>query len=172
MNIHKVKPADSAELSILCQRIYEQHFLYLWTDSGAWYINKVYNAVQLKHEIADNNSDYFFYSFDNQLIGYLKVNYSKTLEGEENADCLEVERIYFLKEFVGKGFGKQLMNYAFDIAQKLNKGFIFLKLMDSSVESKAFYEKMGFQLCGTAHLDFETMLPEFRGMLVMKKSLQ
>ena len=125
MTIHKVKPEDSAELSILCQRIYVQHFLYLWTDSGEWYMNKVYNETQLSQEIADNNSDYFFYKIDNQLIGYLKINYSKNLEGEENADCLEIERIYFLKEFAGKGLGKQLMNFALDIAQKLKHLWLF-----------------------------------------------
>ena len=43
--------------------------------------------------------------------------------------------------------------------------------MDSSKDAIAFYEKMGFQLCGTHYLDFEPMKKEFRGMVVMKKEL-
>jgi diamine N-acetyltransferase len=171
MSIRKVLPSETEVLSHLCNQIYKQYFLYLWTDNGEWYMNKVYNAAQLKSEIENENSEFYFYLFENKPVGYLKINLNKELEGDKSKDCLEVERIYFLQEFAGKGLGKEVMNFAFEIAQTLNKDYVFLKLMDSSHNSKAFYEKMGFQLCGTAHLDFERMFPKYRGMLVMKKEL-
>jgi ribosomal protein S18 acetylase RimI-like enzyme len=58
-----------------------------------------------------------------------------------------------------------------NIAKEKNKKLIWLKVMDSSKDAIEFYKKMGFEICGTAHLNFEMMKPEYREMYVMRKLL-
>jgi RimJ/RimL family protein N-acetyltransferase len=48
---------------------------------------------------------------------------------------------------------------------------ILLKAMDSSKDSIAFYKKCGFQIVGETKLDFEMMKEEWRGMVIMKKTI-
>jgi hypothetical protein len=52
----------------------------------------------------------------------------------------------------------------------LNKEIIWLKAMDSS-DAVLFYERLGFERCGTSILDFEQMKIDFRGMIIMMKKL-
>jgi RimJ/RimL family protein N-acetyltransferase len=63
------------------------------------------------------------------------------------------------------------MQISFDLAKSMGKNIVFLKSMDSSVNSIAFYKKLGFENCGTLTLPFEQMKNEYRGMLILKKEI-
>jgi GNAT superfamily N-acetyltransferase len=75
-----------------------------------------------------------------------------------------------MKVATGKGYGRQAVEFCFDYAKNLKKEIIWLKAMDSS-DAVAFYENLGFEVCGTFRLDFPQMKPEFRGMVIMLKRL-
>ncbi|MFD1820771.1 Acetyltransferase (GNAT) family protein [Pseudarcicella hirudinis] len=168
--IIKVDSNENHLLSQLCNRIYRQHFPYLWDEGGLeWYTQKVYAPEVLKLEIEHPNTDFFFMKMGNEPVGYIKLNYTfgKDPEG------MEVERIYFLEEFAGQGLGKKMILFAFDSARSLGKSCIYLKVMDSSANSIAFYQKTGFEIISNFRLDdeFRLMKSELRGMHLMKKTL-
>jgi diamine N-acetyltransferase len=170
--IQELQPTDAKALSALCLRIYPQFFLYLWHDEGEWYQREKYNANQLRSEIENPNSKYYFILFENVPVGYLKINLTMTLPAYPSANGMEVERIYLLKEVQGKGLGKQLMNFAIAEAERLQKSYLFLYMMDSSADSMKFYETMGFEKFGRKYLDFAQMKEEYRGMYSMVKILE
>jgi GNAT superfamily N-acetyltransferase len=103
-------------------------------------------------------------------VGFLKLNIDQPLKDYEQYNCIELERIYLVKSATGKGFGRSVVEFCFDYARTLNKEIIWLKAMDSS-DAVCFYEKLGFERCGTFFLDFEQMKIEFRGMVIMMKRL-
>lgn len=172
VHIQELQPSDAEALSALCLRIYPQFFLYIWHEGGEWYQREKYNANQLRSEIENPNSKYYFVLLENVPVGYLKINLNKTLPAYPSANGLEVERIYLLKEVQGKGLGKQLMNFAVAEAKRLQKSYLFLYVMDSSADSMKFYEAMGFEKFGRKYLDFEQMKEEYRGMYSMVKNLE
>ncbi|QJW90621.1 GNAT family N-acetyltransferase [Spirosoma taeanense] len=169
ITIQAIGPAQAAQLSTLCYRIYPQHFLYLWFDAGVWYQQYSYNEAKLKQELEDPNVRYFFALQNGEPVGYLKIKLDSNLN--DAPDGLEVERIYFLKEAAGQGLGTQLIEHAFFIARQLGKHYVWLHVMDSSHDSIAFYRKRGFGPVGETWLPFEQMKPEFRRMWQMKKLL-
>ncbi len=171
MDIQELQPTDAEALSALCLRIYPQFFLYLWHERGEWYQREKYNANQLRSEIENPNSKYYFILFENVPVGYLKINLNMALPAYPSANGMEVERIYLLKEMQGKGLGKRLMDFAVAQAKSLQKSYLFLYVMDSSAESMKFYETMGFEKFGRKYLDFEQMKEEYRGMYSMVKNL-
>jgi GNAT superfamily N-acetyltransferase len=162
--IKQLQPQDAEALSALCLRIYPQFFLYLWHEGGTWYQQEKYNASQLRSEIENPNSRYYFIFLDNEPVGYLKINLHATLPDFPSPNGLEVERIYLLQEMQGKGLGRQLMSFAIEQAQNLQKDHVFLYMMDSSLASLKFYEAMGFVKFGRKVLAFPQMKEEFRGM--------
>ena len=158
---------DAEKLSALCLKIYPQFFPYLWHDDGVWYQQRTYNPIQLKKEIENIGTQFYFVKDENDPVGYLKINTNTFLKDYPSQNGLEVERIYLLQQTQGKGLGKLLMNFAIQQAQLLQKDHLFLYVMDSSTNSMNFYKSMGFKIFGRKYLDFPLMKEEFRGMYSM-----
>jgi len=171
IEIKRIGVDDAALLSDVAICAYSDHYLHLWYDEGKWYIEKSFSVESLLHELGDANAWFYIIYYNKEAVGFLKLNIDAQLFNEENLHSLELERIYLRKKASGKGIGKYVLNLIMEIAKEKNKKLIWLKVMDSSTAAIQFYKKMGFEICGTYHLPFEKMKPEYRGMYVMKKLL-
>lgn len=169
--IEPVLPEQANDLSDLCLQIYPQHFTYLWDDGGDWYTDHSYSGTKLTAELHDPNVRYFWAIWHDQPVGYLKINLVKPLPGTQEPGGLEIERIYFLREAAGKGLGTLLIQYAEAIARQQHKAYLWLHVMDSSLDSLAFYKKRGFEKVGETILPFPQMKPQYRRMWQLKKLL-
>jgi diamine N-acetyltransferase len=182
-HIHLVEEKDVTALAHIASRAYMDHYPYLWTDEGAWYTKKMYNEAQLLSEIQDPNVTYYTVSQDNTHVGFIKLKKDYPLsigasglpfgfgEGSTIAlpNALYIERIYFVKEATGMGIGRICFDFIQKIALAENRDSLWLMAMDSSVDAIRFYEKQGFQKCGSWVLDFEQVKPELRGMSIFYK---
>ena len=171
IEIRRIGAGDGALLADVAVHAYSDHYLHLWYDKGEWYINKSFSVKNLLHELEDENARFYIIYYNDEAVGFLKLNIDSPLQNEKNTNALELERIYLTKAASGKGIGKRILNYVFQIAREHHKKFVWLKVMDSSAEAIKFYKNNGFDICGTYHLDFPQMKEEYRGMYVMKKSL-
>ena len=171
ISLKRITAADAPQLSEIAIKAYCDHYLHLWKEGGAWYIEKSFSVNNLEKELADTNAWFFLVYYLNEAVGFIKLNIDAPLPGQEDNNAMELERIYLTKAASGKGIGTFLLNYSFEVAAEKSKKIIWLKAMDSSAEAISFYTKMGFEICGTAHLDFPQMKEEFKGMFVMKKVL-
>jgi len=167
--IRKISAVNAPELSALAVTIYKQYFLYLWHEGGEWYMHRCYNLQTITEELSDANNIHYIAYANEKPVGYLKIRTNEKLEGYEEKDGLEVERIYILKEGAGMGLGRELMKLSFDIARSMEKEMVFLKSMSSSIDSIGFYRSIGMEICGTLTLPFGQMKNEYRGMYILKK---
>ncbi len=168
--------SDSATLSKLAIKIYQENYLYLWHEGGAdWYMHEyAYAEDKLREELSDQNIAYNIVQEDAEPVGYLKLVLAGKVSGYDPLDSLEIERIYLLNKMKGKGLGQRLMDHALDIARSMNKKVLFLKAMDSSKEAIKFYQKMGYEISDTFRLPiptFSLMKEEYRGMVVLIKKI-
>ena len=173
-NIQNIDIESVALLSDVATHAYTDHYLHLWKNNNAdWYINKCFTIEVLTAELNDPNNVFYIVFEDEKPLGFFKIVLSNPLSindiFEQNA--LYLERVYFIKEAVGKGLGEIAFNFALDTARRLNKKIIWLTAMDSSLKPIAAYKRMGFEICGTKELDFECIKDELRGMVIMKKTL-
>jgi diamine N-acetyltransferase len=171
ISIRKIEVEDVELLRKVALKAYCDHYLHLWYDGGEWYIEKSFSVRQLTSELSNPNSVFYLAYYINEPVGFLKINTHAALEGEENKNALELERIYLKKEATGKGIGRELVQLTFKIAQENNKDIVWLKAMDTSNESIDFYKRMGFRTIGTYTLPHKPMKEELRGMVIMKKDL-
>lgn len=174
ITIEKATLSDAAILSHLAKAIYQENYMHLWLPGGAdWYMNQyAYSIAQIELELADSNNAYYLLLEDLEPVGYLKLVLCSNLSGYDPADALEIERIYLLEKWKGRGLGKKMIQLAFDTALALDKKVIFLKAMDSSQEAIAFYQHQGYSVCDTFSLPMPTfalMKESYRGMLVLKQ---
>jgi diamine N-acetyltransferase len=183
LHIKLVEEQDVTTLVEIARNAYKEHYLYLWTDEGAWYMEKMYNETQLLSEIKDTNVMYYIVSQDNTHLGFIKLkkNYPLSIgasglpfgfgEGSKIAllSALYIERIYFVKAGTGKGIGKICFDFIEKIALSEKKDNMWLMAMNSSKDAIRFYENQGFKKCGSWVLDFEKLKPELRDMTMFYK---
>ena len=158
-------------LSHTATRAYLDHFKYLWPDEGAWYVGHSFSPDVLKTEMIDTNNLFFISFYDDKPVGFLKLKINLLTTDDITDSDMELERIYICKSATGKGIGKQFMQLTIDIARQYQKATIYLKAMESSLDSIAFYQKTGFEIYGNYILDYPLLKKEYRGMVLMKMNV-
>jgi diamine N-acetyltransferase len=158
------------ELVFISNQSYRDHYIHLWHDNGEEYIKSNFSSLKLNEELSDPNSIFYLIRFENKIVGYFKLNIDKGIEKYSSTVALELERIYFIKNAVGKGFGKLIIDFVIDYARKKNKKIVWLKSMNSS-KAVDFYKKQDFYICNEYFLAFPTMKNEFKKILVMIKEI-
>jgi len=90
----------------------------------------------------DKESEHFIVYLKNIPIGCARIR--------KINDYLKLERIAILKEYRGKGFGKDLTNFLINYCKK--KGINEIRL-HSQIYISNFYEKLGFKRIGKKFLE-------------------
>jgi ribosomal protein S18 acetylase RimI-like enzyme len=108
------------------------------------YLEEGFSVTNLTTELSDNNAAFYFATIEHNVIGYLKINFGQSQTELQEFKSLEIERIYVLKEFHGKGVGQLLFNKALEIAQQNKSPFIWLGVWEHNPRAIKFYAKNGF----------------------------
>lgn len=108
------------------------------------YLETAFSTEKVKAELSDENAEFYFAEFENEIIGYLKVNYGDSQTEIKNEKALEIERIYVLKEFHGKKIGQMLYEKAIELAKGVNADFVWLGVWEQNPRAIRFYKKNGF----------------------------
>lgn len=64
------------------------------------------------------------------------------------SDFGETVSIYFLPQYIGKGYGKLLLDAVIGELEQLGFDEIFLWVLEDNLKARKFYEKAGFTLSG------------------------
>jgi len=120
------------------------------------YVSTAFTDEKLTRELNNTESEfYFLFASETHAsdtpAAYLKINYgnAQSEQIEAGADCLEVERIYVLEEYQKQGYGKILMDVAFQRARELGKSTVWLGVWEHNRPALNFYTtKCGFERCG------------------------
>ncbi|WP_130807634.1 GNAT family N-acetyltransferase [Senegalia massiliensis] len=113
------------------------------------YLDSAFNLEQLKKELLNSCSQFFFIYLNTKLVGYLKLNVNNAQTEDMGYEYLEIERIYIKREYQNNGLGKHLLNKAIDIAINDNKKKIWLGVWEKNKNAIDFYNKMGFVQIGS-----------------------
>ncbi|HEY8403704.1 MAG TPA: GNAT family N-acetyltransferase [Flavobacteriales bacterium] len=102
------------------------------------YISTAFSLEQLKKELEQPYSEFYFAQLNNAVIGYIKINFTP------NESVMEIERIYIKASYHGKGVAQQLMEFALQraIAQSVSR--IWLGVWEHNPRAIRFYEKYDF----------------------------
>lgn len=108
------------------------------------YLEEEFSVEKLTAELSNGNSEFYFATLDARIIGYLKLNFGIAQTELKDDNGIEIERIYVLKEFIGRNMGKLLYEKVVQIAKKRNAGYIWLGVWEENRRAIRFYEKNGF----------------------------
>ena len=111
------------------------------------YIKKTFNKKRINSEIKNKSSIFLVVSSNDSVIGYIKLRSNKKPKGL-NKKAIEIERMYLVKEFIGRGIGKIIMKKCLNIARDKNYETLWLGVWKRNTSAINFYKKFGFQEFG------------------------
>ena len=148
MNKIKVAKINVVEIEQL-QKIAKQTFFETFAESNTQdnmqiYLTEGFTTEKLTSELTNQNSEFYFAEAKKEIIGYLKINFGAAQTELKDTKTLEIERIYVLKEFHGKGVGQLLYDKAIKIAKQKNVDYVWLGVWEENQRAIHFYKKNGF----------------------------
>lgn len=69
------------------------------------YLEESFSSDKLLGELNNPDSLFYFAKYNDEIVGYLKLNFGHSQTELNDNEALEIERIYVLKNFQGKKIG-------------------------------------------------------------------
>lgn len=113
------------------------------------FLRKAYAPGTLAEEIANPGSAFCFARVDGEIAGYAKINVGEAQSEDAMPDALEIERIYVLKRFKGRGLGRLMLERAFEDARARGAESVWLGVWEHNDAALGLYEHLGFKVFGS-----------------------
>lgn len=114
------------------------------------YLEQKMNINQLKEELNNPFSNFYFAYHEEQLVGYLKLNFDKAqTENVFNNQAFEIERIYLLNKFQKNGLGTELFEAAVQLGKEKGYKLLWLGVWEYNDQAIKFYQKKGLKTFGS-----------------------
>lgn len=144
----RIATVDDVELlaSISRKTFFDTYNEFNTKEDMDLYMAQYFNHQTLVDEL-NNPLNIFVFVYDgDELSGYVKLSDSHVPDKLQGFTALEISRIYSVKEKIGKGVGKKLLDESIAIAKQKNKQLIWLIVWKENARAIAFYQKNGFEI--------------------------
>lgn len=147
LQILKAKSGDLMELLLVARTAFVQAFTEgNKIENVEAYLEEAFTEDQLQKEMAVPSSGFYLGKTGEKVVGYLKVNETPSQTDIHDPKSLEIARLYLLEEYLGKGYGKQLLHFAFDLAREKGKTYLWLGVWEHNTQAIRFYERNGLRI--------------------------
>jgi GNAT superfamily N-acetyltransferase len=152
-NAYTIQPVIESEIQqlqfIARKTFYEAFSSQNTAENMHKYLEEDLSDGVLKNELRDPSARFYFLNHAGTRIGYLKLNLDKSSDSAKDSTMLEIERIYIYRDFYGTGAGQLLLEYALQVARQNRVNTVWLGVWEHNPRAIRFYEKNGFNPCGT-----------------------
>jgi ribosomal protein S18 acetylase RimI-like enzyme len=162
----KVGVQEAPLLLDISKKTFFDAFLHLNNAADmAAYARVNFTIDKIESELGNAHSDFYFAYVDEQLAGYMKLNFADAQTEFQDAMALEIERVYVIASYQGKNIGGQMIAFAVDVARQHHFDYVWLGVWEKNLGAIRFYERHGFNLFGS----HEFMLGDDRQIDVLMK---
>lgn len=149
MKIRKINIDDLEALRNLSIQTFKETFEEVNTEEDMQkYLLENLSIEKLKSELENPNSEFYFAENNDEILGYLKLNFKDAQTEKLEENHFEIERIYVLKAFLGQKLGQILFDKAIEIGREKNLEYVWLGVWEENHRAIRFYEKNGFEIFG------------------------
>ena len=171
IQLRQIESKDYNLLYNLMKEIYPQAYKHFWEDSGDWYVDKQYSKEHVLKELSQENADYYFILYKNEIIGNFRIVWGEKLKGLPQEKQVKLHRVYLHKKTHGKGIGKTLILWLEELAKQKEYKIIWLDAMDCKSQALQFYKKLGYKYKSHILLPFDLMFLKLRKLSQLYKEL-
>lgn len=145
MEIREVTPEDMAQLQEIGRRTFVETYSSVNTEENmSNYLAENLSIDKLMSEFSDKHMEFYFALMNERIVGFLKLNSGEAQTEPNQENSLEIERIYVLSEFQGKGVGQFLFEKTVELANERKLDYVWLGVWEQNSKAIGFYKKNGF----------------------------
>ena len=171
LQLKEISNTDCETLFTLMNEIYALAYSHFWEDSGDWYVNAQYSQENILKELNQENADYYFVLFNDEIIGIYRIIWDEKLEGLSEEKQVKLHRLYLHKKSQGNGIGKMLLTWLEQEALKKGYNIIWLDAMNEQPQAFQFYKKLDFVYHSHTYLPYDLLFDDVRKMSQVYKML-
>ena len=173
IRLRKVYLHDRASFQEIARAAYYQNYFDHWnTKAGVdQYIEEQFGTARLKTELIDPTIEYNFIEYKDDVVGFTKLNLSPKDIDLPSGLC-ELEKIYLLPKFIGKGIAKAALRSVLHHANEEGKKAVYLYVIDTNTNAIAFYRSFGFEIVSKTQFNAPDFKEELRGLFKMRLALE
>ena len=147
IQIKKVSLQEIEQLQAISRKTFGETFTDRNTPENMnKYLTEELNLEKLAIELSNPDAEFYFALLENEIIGYLKINFGQAQTELKDDNALEIERIYVSKEHHGKKVGQLLFDQAKKIAKEKKLTYLWLGVWEENFKAISFYKKNGFEI--------------------------
>ena len=145
MKIRKINIDDLETLRNLSIQTFKETFEEVNTEEDMQkYLDENLSIEKLKTELENVNSEFYFVENNDEILGYLKLNFKDAQTEKLEENHFEIERIYVLKAFLGQKIGQILFDKAIEIGREKNLEYVWLGVLGRKPQSYKILQKKWF----------------------------
>ena len=149
MNLIKCTLSDIEELITIGRTTYYDTFHSMNSpETMERYLDEAFDRQKITGELTNPKSSFYFLYDEDVLIGYKKINFYPAQSDINDPKSLELERIYVLSEYKGKGYGTFMIDKTVQLAKENKCTSIWLGVWEKNLKALSFYQKQGFEIAG------------------------
>ena len=140
---------DFEMISSLGRRaFYEAFGEYNDPDDMQAYLDLSFNPETIKKQLEDPEVIYFTAKYQDDPVGYAKLKRNSAPPELQGKKCIQLERIYALKAYIGKKVGKVLLETCLETAKQEGFQYLWLGVWQQNKRAIDFYRKFNFETIG------------------------
>jgi len=113
------------------------------------YLDSAFNKEQLKIELLNPLSEFYFAKLEGETAGYFKINLGDAQTEFKDEDAMELERIYIRKEFQNQKIGQKILDTVIEMAIQRKMRYLWLGVWEHNHRGINFYLKNKFEVTGS-----------------------
>ncbi len=168
--IRRADVSDAPYIALLGRITFGETFKHLFRDPNDLieYYERTFSVQKIRHSLQKPNNR-FWLALDHGLpMGYAKLKLDSISQLIVHKNVCQLQKIYVLKDFLGKKVGVQLQKHLLEEARASHHEVIWLTVLDTNARAIDFYKKDEFIAVGDTKFDIGK---ESFGFKVMMKKL-
>ena len=140
--IRAAMPSDAAK----CAEIHMRSWVFAYSDCVPMDIIEKRNAsrpAKWSKLLADSKDIHYIATCDDVIIGIITIN--PPYDADLSESVYELSGLYLDPDYIGKGFGKLMVDWVKSEISSRGYTTISLWVLDKNYRAKSFYEKCGFK---------------------------
>jgi ribosomal protein S18 acetylase RimI-like enzyme len=109
------------------------------------FLNKNFTKEIVSKELEDKKITFLLAYLKREIVGYVKLCENENPKGLNEKNILEIARFYAIKNKIGSGVGKELMQHCIEEAKRKGKDVLWLGVWSQNQRAIQFYRKFGFE---------------------------
>ena len=166
--------SHAAIIGVIGKKSFRRAFEHLFNNKEELleYLENTYSPIKLSKSLRDDDNVYLLAFIDHEPAGFVKVKKYSLNEHIESVAQMELQKIYVLQEFHGRGIGSALLKEVKNLAKEVDPDYVWLDTHVSNASAIRLYEKNGFKKVGKYFFTIGTQTFEYHVMALPVASYQ